>query len=105
MHREVIELLHLMGARDRYIAGQFQREALRLGFIGGIIGLALAVVTLLGLAQMAQESALGEQFSFVPTLKLAPWQWVALVLLPLCAALIAMLTARFTVLGALARMP
>ena len=44
VHRDVIELLHMMGARDGYIARQFQREALRLGFAGGIGGLILAAV-------------------------------------------------------------
>src|SRR3546814_666665 len=29
VHREVIELLHLIGARDKYLARQFQRHALR----------------------------------------------------------------------------
>lgn len=106
MHREVIEILHLMGARDRYIAGQFQREALRLGLTGGVLGLVLAVLTLLGLGHVSSASAaLGGRLTLLPTVSLAPWHWAALVLLPLAAALVAMVTARVTVLGALSRMP
>ena len=106
VHHDVIELLHLMGARDRYIAGQFQREALRLGLTGGLIGLALAALTLFGLAHAATASAaFGQQLALLPTVRLAPWHWAALAALPLAAAFIAMLTARLTVLGALARMP
>jgi cell division transport system permease protein len=106
VHRDVIELLHLMGARDGYIAGQFQHQALRLGLGGGLIGLVLALVTLAGLSYAASAAAeLGQAATPLPNLQLAPWHWVTLGLLPGAAALIAMLTARLTVLGALARMP
>jgi cell division transport system permease protein len=106
VHRDVIELLHLMGARDGYIAGQFQHQALRLGLGGGLIGLVLALVTLAGLSYAASAAAeLGQAATPLPNLQLAPWNWVTLGLLPGAAALIAMLTARLTVLGALARMP
>src|ERR1700722_6281535 len=38
IHRSVIELLHLLGAQDAYIARQFQVHALGLGLRGGVIG-------------------------------------------------------------------
>src|SRR5690606_33211535 len=49
IHRQVIELLHLMGAQDRYIAREFQGHALKLGLRGGLFGFLLAVAALLGL--------------------------------------------------------
>ena len=106
VHRDVIELLHMMGARDRYIARQFQREALRLGFTGGVGGLILAAATiwLLGHAAAA-TSIFGEQAALLPDLRLLAWQWGALVLLPVAAGIAAMATARLTVLRALARLP
>ncbi len=106
VHRDVIELLHLMGARDAYIAAQFQHQALRLGLGGGVIGLALAVATLLGLGHAGDAAAiLGGSALPLPALRLEPIHWAALLLLPAAAALLAMLTARLTVLGALQRMP
>lgn len=106
VHREVIDLLHLMGARDGYIAGQFQREALWLGFKGGIMGLVLAVLTLLVLHRAsASAEFLGEQASLLPALRLTPWHWASLLLLPVAASLIATVTARITVMRALARLP
>jgi cell division transport system permease protein len=106
VHHDVIELLHIMGARDGYIARQFAREALRLGLRGGLIGFALAALTLLGLSHAAAATALiGAQVKLLPPLHLTVWHWIALLLLPAVAALIAMLTARSTVLRALARMP
>ncbi len=106
VHRDVIELLHMMGARDGYIARQFEREALRLGFAGGIGGLILAAVTIWGLGHAAAAvSVFGEEAALLPDLHLVIWQWAALALLPVIAGLAAMVTARLTVLRALARMP
>lgn len=106
VHRDVIELLHLMGARDSYIAAQFQHQALRLGLVGGLIGLALAAATLTALGHAGDAAAiLGEGALPLPTLRLATVDWAALPLLPVAAALLAMVTARLTVLGALQRMP
>jgi cell division transport system permease protein len=100
MHRDVIELLHLMGARDGYIARQFDRQALRLGLVGGALGIALALATVLALGEAAGAAAL-----LGGGLGLGPLDYAALALLPVAAALLAMATARLTVLRALASMP
>jgi cell division transport system permease protein len=106
VHHEVIEVLHLIGARDGYIARQFEREALRLGLLGGAAGLALALLTLLALGHAAAATALlGDEVRLLPSLRLEAWQWASLCLIPAGAALVAMATARLTVLRALARMP
>jgi len=43
-NRPVIEVLHFIGAQDRFIAGQFQRHFLWLGLKGGLIGGAAAIM-------------------------------------------------------------
>lgn len=43
-NRPVIEVLHFVGAQDRFIAGQFQRHFLWLGLKGGAIGGGAAIV-------------------------------------------------------------
>ena len=43
-NREVIEVLHFVGAEDGYVAKQFQDHFLRLGLVGGAIGGAIAIV-------------------------------------------------------------
>ena len=43
-NREIIEVLHFVGAADSYIARQFQRHFLRLGFKGAAIGGASAAL-------------------------------------------------------------
>jgi len=101
VHAAIIELLHQMGARDTYIAGQFQLQALMLALRGGVAGGLAAVAVLLVFGWIGQ----GIEAAFLPDLSLSPVDWFVLLLVPAGAVAIAMLTARLTVLRALARMP
>jgi cell division transport system permease protein len=100
IHCNVIELLHLMGAHDAYIARQFQRHALRLGLTGSLIGLALAAATLWALAGWIGPQA----GAVVPEMRLSETQWLSLWIVPLGATVVAMVTARITVLRTLAKL-
>jgi cell division transport system permease protein len=51
-NRHVIEVLHLIGAKDAFIGGHFQRHFLRLGLKGGAIG-GGGALALLALAELA----------------------------------------------------
>ena len=65
-NRPVIEVLHFIGARDRYIAGQFQRHFLWLGLKGGAIGGFAAILTFALIAPveaMIRGTAGAEQFA------------------------------------------
>ena len=101
VHHHVIELLHQMGAQDRYVARQFQGHALSLAVRGAVIGgiAATAALLAIGYAGRNLEAAL------LPGVGLTPWSWATLALVPVVVALIAMLTARVTALRSLARMP
>jgi cell division transport system permease protein len=101
IHASGIELLHLIGATDSYVAQQFQGQALELAFKGGIIGfgLAAAMIFLIGSAAGALASGL------LPDLSLTAGQWGILVLVPVAVAIIGMVTARITVLRALKDLP
>lgn len=98
--RETIEIVHLLGGTDSQIARIFQRS---IGFdaaLGGITGL------LVGLAAIA---LLGRQFArlgsgMVAGGGLGPLDWGLLAAIPLIGIVLAMLTARITVLAALRRM-
>ena len=98
LHHEVIEVLHLIGAPDDYIAGQFQRHAQRLGFIGGAVGGAFGVATLMGLSGLAGnlDSAALPSFQY--------WHWPVLAALPGASAYIAKWTARRIVMRTLTGM-
>ncbi|MBR9972334.1 cell division protein FtsX [Magnetospirillum sulfuroxidans] len=101
VNRSVIEVLHLIGAHDDYIARQFADRSFALGFSGGLIGLALAVPSLTAIGWAARRIEGG----FLPSLSLPVTGWVMIAMLPVIAAALAMLTARLAVHATLARMP
>ena len=100
-HAPVIELLHLMGAEDGYVAAQFQRHALTGGLTGGLVGLVFSVSTI----AVIEEVTRGIDRDLVPDLSLSAPQWAVLFALPLAAAAVTTLTVRYTVLRGLAGMP
>ncbi|HRK24112.1 MAG TPA: ABC transporter permease [Beijerinckiaceae bacterium] len=54
-NREIIDVLHLVGAEDRFIAREFQRHFLKLGLRGGAIGGGLAVLAFLLASSLSQR--------------------------------------------------
>lgn len=98
--RDTIELLHLIGAEDGYIAKQFQRHVARQAVQGGVAGVVLAIIILLAIQFLAGGVGAG----LLPGMGMAWWHWLALLVLPLAALLLAIFTARLTVLGALRAM-
>jgi cell division transport system permease protein len=72
-NRPIVEVLHFIGARDSFIAGQFQRHFLALGLKGGVIGGGAAILLFalagfvtnwfLGTAEADQVAALFGTFS------------------------------------------
>jgi cell division transport system permease protein len=100
-HQRSIELLHLIGAQDAYVARQFQNHALGFGLRGGLLGLVAALPTLYFARLLLQRIDSG----LLPELNFLPHEWACFVLLPVAAALVTMLTARVTVLRTLARLP
>ncbi|MGE5503426.1 MAG: cell division protein FtsX [Actinomycetota bacterium] len=101
VHRGVIEVLHLIGAHDDYIARQFADRAFALGFNGGLIGLGLATPVLSAIGWAARRLEGG----FLPQLSLPVSGYIVIGMLPAAAAVLAMLTARLTVHGTLSRLP
>ncbi|MBN2751194.1 MAG: cell division protein [Rhodospirillaceae bacterium] len=100
IHRQSIEILHLVGARDGYIGRQYALRALWLGGQGAIIGFGLAIPVLLGLGTMAKtlEGGLLAEIGFSSA------HWMILATVPMTAALLAMAAAFLTVLKTLSRM-
>ncbi|MBX3445254.1 MAG: hypothetical protein KF765_00760 [Parvibaculaceae bacterium] len=99
-NREVVEVLHLIGARDSFIASEVQRHFFHLGLRGGLIGAlaGAAAFFALGLA-----GGTGDMF-LVAASGLAPEHYPALLAIPVAAALVTLMTARITVLSTLERM-
>ncbi|SEI98185.1 cell division transport system permease protein [Sphingobium sp. AP50] len=98
-HRTTIDVLHLMGSTDVQIARLFQRRIGLDAFLGSALGFAFAilVIVLIGLRLTAMGSEL------LGAVTLDTRGWIVLATLPLLGVLLAMLTARWTVLRALGR--
>lgn len=101
VHSHVIELLHLIGALDSYVARQFQAHALKMSLRGGLVGLVLAVLSVL----LVDRALQGADVPLLPVLPIRGLEVALLALLPVLVAMVAMLTARLTVLRTLGRMP
>ena len=91
MHHDVVELLHLVGASDVFIAKQFQTHMVRVAGQGAILGGLLAALLVWGLASMAGYLAL------VP--------WVALPIMPILFIILAAVTSRRTCRRLLSELP
>jgi len=107
VHRDEIEILNLIGAPDRYIARQFQWHAGRLALFGGAFGAALAAISIVGLQVGVAHWAGGGDVGLTgltALVRVGLWEWLAMAILPALTALIAMVTARVSVLTALAGM-
>lgn len=100
MHRETVEIVHLLGGTDRQITAIFSRAVLREAVFGAIIGTAIgaAAVWLLG----QQFAALDSGMVAGGGLKLADWFILASV--PLAGVVLALVTARITIALALKAM-
>lgn len=99
-NREIIAVMHHLGAQDSMIARAYQSRFMKYGLKGGIIGLVLAFITLVSLIYLSRDLAEGlVRIPELPVVEIA-----VLLVIPFLAALISMLTARYTVLQGLGRM-
>lgn len=99
-NRDVVEVLHLIGARDRFIAREVQHHFLHLGLRGGIAGLTLSVLTFVVLSFAGDNGAL----FLMPVTGLQLNHYPILLAVPFASALVAVLTARITVMRELEHM-
>ena len=53
-NREIIEVLHLVGATDRYIAREFEKHFLRLGVRAGLVGAVCAMGVFLSMTAVME---------------------------------------------------
>ena len=100
MHSEVIQVLHLIGARDNYIAEQFQNYFSRLSFLGALPGLIVAIIVMFVFNFLVGSL----EASMLPPLSVGIEGIVALLLLPILVALLTKYTVRLVVLKSLGRM-
>jgi cell division transport system permease protein len=103
-NRDVVEVLHVVGARDGYIARAFGRRFLGLGLRGGLIGGALAIV-LFALADWSSGSA-GEPGSeaLFGRMDMSLTGYAGILLVAVFIAALTAVTSRLTVMAHLRRL-
>lgn len=99
-HRPSIELLHLIGAKDSYIAGQFQSQTIKAALKGSIGGYLFALIAILLFGHLGMEANMLTNSVLVLSIS----QWFILLLVPIMTVLLAAFSARFTVIRVLSRM-
>lgn len=101
IYKEDLELLHLMGASDRYISHQLQRYILIIALKGAAIGviIGLIILTMIGWFMGRMD------INLIPDFSLNKAQIFTLFMLIPLTALVGMITARQTVLRVLRLMP
>lgn len=99
-HGELVELLHIIGARDAFVAGEFQKHFLGLGIRGAALGLVPVALTLVAIVALLQE----DPAPWLSRVQFSNTDYALASLPPVAAVLMTMLTARITVLRALRQM-
>jgi cell division transport system permease protein len=99
-NRETIEIVHHLGGNDAQIASIFQRSVLIDAAIGGVVGLAFgaSALGLLGARFAALQSGMVESGS------LSALDWLLIALVPVVMTVVALFTARRTVMARLGSM-
>ena len=99
-NRDTIEVIHHLGGSDGQIASIFQRSIAWDAALGGAAGLLLGLAAVFLLGQ--QFAGLGS--GLVAGGGLGPVDWIIIGAIPVIGIVLAVITARFTVIAALKRM-
>jgi cell division transport system permease protein len=104
-NRPIVEVLHFVGAGDRYIANRFLRHFLRLGLEGGLIG-GVAAMLLFGFSESIagwfSGTPVGDQFgALLGTFSLRPSGYLALAAQAILIAAITAFASRRTLFATL----
>jgi cell division transport system permease protein len=100
-NREVVDVLHLVGARDGFIARQLQGRFLKNGLLAGLTGMLAGLLTFLLIGLNSSGPGSGGIAEASRSLLFAPvetsWKSYAILLaVPVVATLISVLTAKVT---------
>lgn len=99
VHRNVIALIHMMGASDFYITRQFAGRSATLSFIGGLFGFLFALPVMFSVSYYLGNVSGG----FIIKGALSNAEWGLLAVIPLFAAVLSYITAATTVFMELKR--
>jgi cell division transport system permease protein len=101
-NREIVEVLHFVGATDRYIAREFERHFLRLGIRAGLVGAICATLVFFGMPALMEllgggATATAEMHRLIGTGGLDATGHAILGIVVITVSALCMLTSRFGV--------
>lgn len=101
-NREIVEVLHFVGATDKFISREFEKHFLRLGIKAGIVGAGLAMLVFLGMPAIMELLGGGavsavEMQRLIGTGSLDPAGYVLLGIVVVIIAALCMITSRIGV--------
>jgi cell division transport system permease protein len=100
IHRQTLEVLHFVGAHDEFIARQFATRAFIVGLQGSVGGILLATPILYAFEYILKNLGSG----LLPKANLSSSIWIGVSCIVPVVAIIAMMTARSTVIKTLKKM-
>lgn len=100
IHKEIIGILHIMGATDEYIAMNYVKQISLMSLGAGIIGIIIAVPAIMLVGEMAREIEAG----IFNAVTFGAENWLAVLVLPLVFTLFTALTSYITVIRTLRKM-
>ncbi|MFV2093577.1 MAG: cell division protein FtsX [Hyphomicrobiales bacterium] len=103
-NREIIEVLHLVGATENFIAFQIQKRFFVLGLVSGLIGVGFTILTFLALNSLTGAVAAGSFTGAATSLMFGPLSlglssYLYFLFIPITAAIIGVITSRIIVIG------
>jgi cell division transport system permease protein len=101
-NRDIVEVLHFVGATDRFIAHEFERHFLRLGVRAGIVGAVWAILVFIAMPAVMEllgggSVTMAELRRLVGVTSLDLWGYFLLGIVVLVIAALCMLTSRIGV--------
>lgn len=100
VHREIISILHIMGATDEYIAMNYVKQISQMTMVAGIIGTVLAVPAIMLVGSMAK----GIEAGIFNTVTFSVENWLIILVMPMVSTILTAFTAYVTVLRTLKKM-
>lgn len=100
VHREIIAILHIMGATDEYIAINYVKQITQMSVVAGIMGTLLAVPAIMIVGSMAK----GIEAGIFNAVTFGLESWFMVLLLPFVSAALVAATAYITVVRTLKKM-
>ncbi len=100
VHREIIMILHTIGATDEYIAINYVKQITLMSVVAGIIGTLVAVPAIMVVGNMAK----GIEAGIFNSVTFGAGDWLIILLLPLVSAALTAVTAYVTVVKTLREM-